>query len=110
MNSESNPIRILILSGGGGRGGFHVGAYDYLYQQGWHPDIVIGTSIGAVNGALIAEGYDPQALKHFWLGDGPQKNAPNLHEVNHIEGLSPAWVPWHAVSPGGDALCVTGSS
>ncbi|NSW53331.1 MAG: patatin-like phospholipase family protein [Anaerolineae bacterium] len=89
MHDDLEPIRILILSGGGGRGGFHVGAYDYLHQQDWHPDAVIGTSIGAVNGALIAGGYSPQALAQFWLGEGQGHNAPNLHEVNHVEGLPP---------------------
>lgn len=84
---EQQPLRALILSGGGGRGGFHIGAYEYLLiQQGWQPDVVIGTSIGAMNGALIARGYSVQDLKDFWLGNDPTK--PNLHEVNHVEGLS----------------------
>lgn len=80
------PLRALILSGGGGRGGFHIGAYEYLLiQQGWKPDVVIGTSIGALNGALIAAGFSVQDLKDFWLGNEPGK--PNVHEVNHVEGL-----------------------
>lgn len=83
---EKEPLRALILSGGGGRGGFHIGAYEYLIiKQGWKPDVVIGTSIGALNGSLIASGYSVQDLKDFWLGNDPEK--PNLHEVNHVEGI-----------------------
>lgn len=85
---EQRPLRALILSGGGGRGGFHIGAYEYLLiQQGWKPDIVIGTSIGALNGALIAKGFSVQDLKDFWVGDPDDPEKPNLHEVNHVEGL-----------------------
>ena len=93
MQTQEQPIRAIILSGGGGRGGFHVGAYEFLAEMGWDPEIVIGTSIGAVNGALITEGYTPRDLRNFWLGsDDP--TAPNLHEVNHIEGLSARMRPF----------------
>lgn len=84
------PIRTLILSGGGGRGAFHAGVYKYLMQaektgldsshsSAWEPDIVVGTSIGAVNGAAIVQGISPRRLEHIWL---------NLRE-HHIQGLPP---------------------
>lgn len=71
-------IRTLVLSGGGGRGAFHAGVYKYLSQAHktgvdadhsatWEPDIVVGTSIGAVNGAAIVQGISAQALEDFWL-------------------------------------------
>jgi NTE family protein len=71
-------IRTLVLSGGGGRGAFHAGVYNYLMQLDkpgvdadhagkWVPDIVVGTSIGAVNGAAIVQGIRPEALERFWL-------------------------------------------
>ncbi len=83
-------IRTLILSGGGGRGAFHAGAYEYLCKpnkQGvdaehsgvWTPDIVVGTSIGAVNGAAIVQGISPDELMAFWL---------DLCECD-VEGLPP---------------------
>jgi len=52
--------RALALSGGGGRGAYHVGVYKYLEEQGVQPDVVVGASIGAVNGQtdyLIQLGY-----------------------------------------------------
>lgn len=46
----------LALSGGGARGDFQVGALRFLYDQGVRPNIITGTSVGAINGAKIAEG------------------------------------------------------
>jgi NTE family protein len=74
-------IRTLILSGGGGRGAFHAGAYEYLYtkENRWDPDIVVGTSIGAVNGAAIVQSISPARLNEFWL----------KLEADKVEGLPP---------------------
>ena len=83
-------VRTLILSGGGGRGAFHAGVYKYLTQVGkdgvdsahtpaWIPDIVVGTSIGAVNGAAIVQGISAEDLVTFWK---------SLREKD-IEGLPP---------------------
>ncbi len=44
------------LSGGGAKGDFEVGALQFLFGQGISPDIVCGTSVGAINAAAIAEG------------------------------------------------------
>jgi NTE family protein len=88
-------IRTLILSGGGGRGAFHAGVYKYLTQErkqgvdeehqgGWYPDIVVGTSIGAVNGAAIVQGMGADELVKFWSG---------LREED-IEGLPPTMTPF----------------
>lgn len=71
------PVRALVLSGGGGRGAFHAGVYKYLmsenksgvnrvYAGPWKPSIVIGTSIGAVNGAAIAQGMTAEELEAVW--------------------------------------------
>ncbi|NJL92802.1 MAG: hypothetical protein HC915_03295 [Anaerolineae bacterium] len=83
-------VRTLVLSGGGGRGAFHAGVFKYLMQpeksgiasthQGvWQPDIVVGTSIGAVNGAAIAQGISAVELEEFWL---------SLRETD-VQGLPP---------------------
>lgn len=72
------PIRTLVLSGGGGRGAFHAGVYKYLMQENkagvddlhrsaWEPQVVVGTSIGAVNGAAIAQGMPAAELEQIWL-------------------------------------------
>jgi len=45
---------VLVLQGGGALGAYHVGVYQALHEAGLEPDWVIGTSIGAINGAIIA--------------------------------------------------------
>lgn len=64
--SESNPLRALVLSGGGGRGAYHVGVLRFLEEHEWYPDIVVGTSIGAVNGAAIVSGHTAHSLWALW--------------------------------------------
>lgn len=46
----------LVLEGGGAKGAFHAGAVKALIEKGFIFDGVAGTSIGALNGALIAQG------------------------------------------------------
>ncbi len=56
----------LVLSGGGGRGAYHVGVLKFLEEHEWYPDIVAGTSIGAVNGAALASGHNANSLWALW--------------------------------------------
>ena len=60
---------VLVLQGGGALGAYQVGVYQALHEAGIEPDWVIGTSIGAINAALIA-GNPPQdrlaSLNAFW--------------------------------------------
>jgi NTE family protein len=44
----------FVLSGGGARGALQVGALRALYEAGIAPDVLIGTSIGAWNAAVLA--------------------------------------------------------
>ena len=54
-NSARPPGQVvLVLQGGGALGAYQVGVYEALHEAGIEPDWVIGTSIGAINAALIA--------------------------------------------------------
>ncbi|MBK8433986.1 MAG: patatin-like phospholipase family protein [Chloroflexi bacterium] len=81
-----NRKRALVLSGGGGRGAYHVGALRFLHEHEWFPDVVVGTSIGAVNGAALASGHSAQSLWALWRRlrtEHVQK--PNLNPLkNHF--------------------------
>jgi NTE family protein len=44
----------LVLGGGGALGAFQPGVYEALHEAGLEPDGLVGSSIGALNGALIA--------------------------------------------------------
>jgi NTE family protein len=60
---------VLVLQGGGALGAYQVGVYEALHDAGIEPDWVIGTSIGAINAAIIA-GNPPgdriERLNAFW--------------------------------------------
>ena len=49
------PVVAIVLSGGFALGSFEVGALRYLYNQGIRPNILCGTSVGAINAAKLAE-------------------------------------------------------
>ena len=71
---------VLVMQGGGALGAYQVGVYEALHEGGIEPDWVIGTSIGAINAALIAGNLPANRLPRlteFWrrieqdLGDDP---------------------------------------
>jgi NTE family protein len=60
---------VLVLQGGGALGAYQVGVYQALAEAGIEPDWVVGTSIGAINAALIAgssKGERVDRLREFW--------------------------------------------
>ncbi|CDG84356.1 patatin-like phospholipase family protein [Janthinobacterium agaricidamnosum] len=60
---------VLVLQGGGALGAYQAGVYHALHEHGLVPDWVVGTSIGAINAAILA-GNDEKnrlpRLKQFW--------------------------------------------
>ena len=58
---------VLTLQGGGALGAFQVGAYAALCEQDLRPDWIAGTSIGAINAAIIAG--NPPERAHERLGE-----------------------------------------
>ena len=52
----------LVLSGGGAKGLAHIGVLQSLERAGIRPDLIVGTSMGAVVGALAASGYTAAEL------------------------------------------------
>ena len=58
--------RALVLCGGGSRGAYEIGAWQALRELGVRLDGVYGTSIGALNAALVARG-DVASARELWL-------------------------------------------
>jgi NTE family protein len=58
--------KALVLSGGGARGAFQVGVMKYLEETGWKPDLVCGTSVGAVNAAAYGSGMSVEKMIGLW--------------------------------------------
>ncbi|MBL8435051.1 MAG: patatin-like phospholipase family protein, partial [Zoogloea sp.] len=57
------PRLALALGGGAARGFAHIGVIKALETQGLLPDLIVGTSAGAVVGALYAAGHGPFELQ-----------------------------------------------
>jgi NTE family protein len=60
---------VLVLQGGGALGAYQGGVYQALHEAGIEPDWVVGTSIGALNGAIIAGNEVAsrvERLREFW--------------------------------------------
>ena len=57
------PRIALVLSGGGAAGVAHVGVIKELERIGVRPDLIVGTSMGAVVGGLYASGFTPDDLE-----------------------------------------------
>lgn len=55
----------LVLSGGGAKGAFQIGALEVFYARGFEFDVISGISVGALNGAMIATGQFEQ-LQRLW--------------------------------------------
>jgi len=74
MNPDRRPALpaeqvVLVLQGGGALGAYQAGVYQGLHEAGVEPTWVVGTSIGAINAALIC-GNKPEdrlrQLQEFW--------------------------------------------
>ena len=67
--SSSLLRNVLLLQGGGALGAYQLGVIEALQAAGRTPEWVVGTSIGAINGALLA-GNPPhrriERLQEFW--------------------------------------------
>ncbi|MGV7210224.1 patatin-like phospholipase family protein [Oxalobacteraceae bacterium A2-2] len=90
MNQAVHPLNpaglriVLVLQGGGALGAYQAGVFQAMHEHGLAPDWVVGTSIGAINAALVA-GNPPERrlarLKQFW------------QRVSHQDSVDMARVP-----------------
>lgn len=58
---KENEKSALVLGGGGARGSFEIGVWKALKELNFVPDIITGTSVGALNGALMLQGNVEEA-------------------------------------------------
>nr|WP_237552738.1 patatin-like phospholipase family protein [Streptomyces sp. SID5789] len=67
MAALPRPVAVVV-GAGGVLGAAHVGVGHALEQRGFRPDMIIGTSVGALNGAIAAAHPDRAApwLEHVW--------------------------------------------
>jgi len=60
--NKEEHMRGLALEGGGARGAYHIGVVKALLENGYDFDGFVGTSIGAINAAVLAQGDFEKAL------------------------------------------------
>jgi NTE family protein len=77
----------LCLSGGGARGFFHCGLLHALRNEGIQPDIISGTSAGAIAGSLFAAGLDMKTV----IDNFPSRM--NLRFYNPMALFRSKWAP-----------------
>ena len=69
--NRSKQRIVLVLQGGGALGAYQAGVYEALQEHDLCPDWIVGTSIGAINAAIIAgnhRGRRIERLREFWKG------------------------------------------
>ena len=67
-NPGSRAHLALVLGSGGPRGFAHIGVLKVLEENGIHPDLIVGSSVGAMVGALYASGMKAATLEKTALG------------------------------------------
>lgn len=73
---RADAVEGLVLSGGGSKASFQLGALRYLYEVvGIRPTVVVGTSSGSILSAMIGQSLDPdeqaasvRRLEELWFG------------------------------------------
>lgn len=74
----------LVLAGGNALGAYHAGVYQALHEAGIEPDWIVGTSAGAMTGAIVAGNAPDQRIARlaaFWRPAAPGDLAPDWHDA-----------------------------
>ncbi len=94
MAEETNhkPYRLgLALSGGGAKGFAHIGVFRMMEECALRPDIIVGTSAGALMGALFADVIRRRRSKSF-LPDVSSRNSPSCRFLRRVCSIVSAFV------------------
>ncbi len=70
--NPSKEKRAVVLGGGGAKGAYQIGVWQALRELGLDFQVVTGTSVGALNGALMAQGEFEAAYDLWWNMDNTQ--------------------------------------
>ncbi|MGI6736783.1 MAG: patatin-like phospholipase family protein [Anaerovoracaceae bacterium] len=97
LRESSRPA--LVLSGGGSRGSYQCGVWQALRDVDLQPAIITGSSVGALNGAMMLTGHF-DAARNFWENaeteqlfrlqtptELRQKLASGLHNLSSMEHI-----------------------
>jgi predicted acylesterase/phospholipase RssA len=76
-------MQALVLSGGGLFGAWQAGAWSVLVDH-VRPDLIVGASVGSLNGYVIASGGTPQELRAMWLDPAFARLADLAHNIRRM--------------------------
>ena len=114
----------LVLGSGGPRGFAHIGVLQVLDEAGYKPDLIVGTSMGAIIGAALSAGRSPREMerrvlapdwfiwirdltwsRHGWLmGHSIENIVLSAGAARDLEGLPIRVVAVATKLPGGDRV------
>ena len=99
LKSNTGQV-VLVFQGGGALGAYQAGVYEALHEAGVEPDWVIGTSIGAINAAIIA-GNRPAdrlaKLREFWRR---VEHSPTLESLSMLPWIGSSLPNWNTLATG----------
>ena len=81
---------VLVLSGGGAKGAYEAGVAALLAEQGVPVRLVAGSSAGALNAAMIADGR-VERLETLWRGL-TRERVYSMRAPAFFAGLLPGWL------------------
>ena len=103
----ARPIA-FVLGGGGSLGAMQIGMLEALSEQDIVPDLVVGTSVGAINGAMVA--LDPQGAAHRLAHTWSQFEAQRVFPHGLLRGANALRThPTHIYAGDGLAAVLAGS-
>jgi NTE family protein len=91
---------VLVFQGGGALGAYQAGVYEALHEAGVEPDWLIGTSIGAINAAIIAGNKFEDRLarlKEFWRR---VEHSPALEALSALPWIGSSLPNWNTLAAG----------
>ena len=90
----------FVLGGGGVLGAYEIGMLQALAEAGIRPDVVVGTSVGAINGAFVAADPNGAAawLAEVWQGDAIQ-HAFSETFLGQVARLARSGTHLHSMEP-----------
>lgn len=77
----------LVLEGGGARGSYHIGVYKAILEEGIEISGITGTSIGALNGAMIVQGDYEKCYELWHELNYSMLIDSNDYEMERLKGL-----------------------
>ena len=89
-------MRALVLSGGGSKGAYEVGVLKrWMYEEGREYDILVGTSVGAINAAGLAhvKKGDPRGAYKHLEGIWDRVNNSKIRKKWWLRWLAAVWRP-----------------